>query len=120
MSSAYIYRIAMSVPAAQVEAARRIATALGWGEGCFAVPLSTTGLEPATHWGLSAAATQAFVDDLTAAAGGSVPAGADQGDLAAVMPVLAHQIGAASANPLEQFDGLIAAQGLSRMAPEDL
>ena len=54
--TAYVYRIALIVPDAQRAAANRIAAAMGWGAGCYSVPLSTDGAGPATDWGLSAEA----------------------------------------------------------------
>ncbi|MBY5974989.1 hypothetical protein KUV28_21755 [Ferrimonas balearica] len=113
--TSYIYRIAMIVPDAQVEAARRIAAVMGWGAGTYSVPLSASGKEPATHWGLSTSATQIFVDQVTAAGEGVVPEGVEPADLAAVLPVLGLSIGPASTNAIEQFDELCSGLGVSRV-----
>ncbi|MBR9765840.1 MAG: hypothetical protein GYB53_20555 [Rhodobacteraceae bacterium] len=88
---------------------------MGWGAGTYSVPLSASGEEPATHWGLSTSATQVFVDQVTAAGEGVVPEGVEPADLAAGLPVLGMSVGPASANAKEQFDALCSELGVARV-----
>ena len=52
------------LPAAYRDAGNAFGVAQGWGEGNFSVPLSATGLEPATHYGCRAEVDQAFIDSV--------------------------------------------------------
>ncbi len=52
----------MIVPAEHLDAANAFAVGMGWGPGNYSVPLSPTGLDPATHWGLCATVGQGFLD----------------------------------------------------------
>lgn len=117
--TAHIYRIALIVPDAQREAANRIAEAMGWGAGCYSVPLSTDGAEPATHWGLSTSATQSFVDILEAAGTGVIPEGIDAEDISSVLPVLLVAIDPAGTPPGAQFDTLAEQVNVTRVENED-
>lgn len=114
----YIYRIALIVPDEQHEAANRIAEAMGWGAGCYSVPLATDIAGPATHWGLSAVATQGFVGTLASAGAGMGPKGDAPADLAAVLPVLLKAVGPATAPAGAQFSALAQAAGLVRIEAE--
>lgn len=49
------------LPAAYRDAGNAFGVAQGWGEGNFSVPLSATGLEPATHYGCRADVTDGFL-----------------------------------------------------------
>ena len=50
------------IPDSYKDSANSFGVSQGWGEGNFSVPLSTSGLQPATHWGCRAEVTQSFVD----------------------------------------------------------
>lgn len=52
------------LPAAYRDAGNAFVVAQGWGEDNFSVPLSATGLEPATHYGCRAEVDQAFVESV--------------------------------------------------------
>lgn len=52
------------LPAAYRDAGNAFGVAQGWGEDNFSVPLSATGLEPATHYGCRAEVDQAFIDSV--------------------------------------------------------
>jgi hypothetical protein len=113
--TAYIYRAALIVPEAQREAANRIAEAMGWGRGCYSVPLSVDGNLPATHWGLSAAVSHKLVDALNGAVQGITPEGISSDDLSAVLPVLISAIEGAGVNAATQFQSLAQDNGLTRI-----
>ena len=49
------------LPAAYRDAGNAFGVAQGWGEDNFSVPLSATGLEPATHYGCRADVTEGFL-----------------------------------------------------------
>ena len=119
MSTSFIYRIAMIVPASVVEAARRITAGMGWGENCFSAKLAASGdPETLTHYGLSTAASQGFIDALNAAGEGVVPEGVEPADLAAVLPVLLISTGANATDPLSQFEALCDANNLTILQEE--
>jgi len=50
------------LPAAYRDAGNAFGVAQGWGEGNFSVPLSATGLEPATHYGCRPDVSQDFLN----------------------------------------------------------
>ena len=52
------------LPDAYRDAGNAFGVAHGWGEDNFSVPLSATGLEPATHYGCRAEVDQAFIDSV--------------------------------------------------------
>ena len=52
------------LPAAYRDAGNAFGVAQGWGDNNFSVPLSATGLEPATHYGCRAEVDQAFIDSV--------------------------------------------------------
>ena len=49
------------LPTAYRAAGNAFGVSQGWGEGNFSVPLSATGLEPATHYGCRADVTEGFL-----------------------------------------------------------
>ena len=49
------------LPDAYRAAGDAFGVAQGWGDGNFSVPLSATGLEPATHYGCRADVTEGFL-----------------------------------------------------------
>ncbi len=51
----------MILPAAYLDAGNAFGVAQGWGEGNFSVPLSASGIAPATHWGCCAEVSQGFL-----------------------------------------------------------
>lgn len=110
----FIYRIAIIVPDADVDEARALAAEVGWGEGCYSVPLSTDGAEPATHWGLSTAGTQRTVDVLN----GAEMEGVDPERLAAVVGSLEWASGSADTNARQQFDTLAGSLGVQQVQAE--
>lgn len=61
------------VPLAQHALADQLGEAMGWGPNNYSVPLSTSGSEPATHFGLHAWVTQDFVEMMAAVGSGNVP-----------------------------------------------
>ena len=52
------------LPAAYRDAGNAFGVAQGWGNDNFSVPLSATGLDPATHYGCRAEVDQAFIDSV--------------------------------------------------------
>lgn len=52
------------LPDAYRDASNAFGVEQGWGENNFSVPLSATGLEPATHYGCRAEVDQAFVESV--------------------------------------------------------
>ena len=49
------------LPATYRDAGNAFGVAQGWGEDNFSVPLSATGLDPATHYGCRADVTEGFL-----------------------------------------------------------
>ena len=98
--SEHIHRVAMITPEARRDEADKLVEPLGWGSGCFSVPLYADG--KITHYGLSASATAGFVAGLEAD----------------TMDGLLIAIDDADADPVAQFDHLCAELGVSREGPE--
>ena len=48
------------LPVAQVATGNAVSEAMGWGSPAYTVPLSPTGTEPATHYGLRTWSDEAF------------------------------------------------------------
>lgn len=121
MSTDYTYQAALIVPAAQADAARRIAEAMGWGPGNYSCEL-TNGTD--TFWGLSSVATDGFVAMMQDPSTVELSEGADSAqfsaDMAEVMPALLQSIEPAGGrSQSEQFNALCAANGLSRVQGEE-
>ena len=65
------------LPAAYRDAGNAFGVAQGWGEDNFSVPLSATGLEPATHYGCRAEVTEGFLAMMADPPADAVPLLAD-------------------------------------------
>lgn len=86
-----------------------LAEAMGYGPDNYSVPLSATGQEPATHYGLHTWASQAFVDILAA---DEMPAHLSQ--FAAVKAGVLASVRASSDG---HFADVLAANNLQTVAP---
>jgi hypothetical protein len=62
----WIYSVVLIVPQQSQNDANLVAEVLGHGPDNFSVPLSSSGNEPATHYGCRTQAQQSFVDFLNA------------------------------------------------------
>lgn len=107
-------RIAFSAPILHVDACNRAANALGRNGVNLSVPLSPTGLPPATHYGGSAVETDSFLAAVAAAPSFPEwlpwPDDLDPEDWQAVADHLTVvSAPAGSTNPREQFDAMLAA-----------
>jgi hypothetical protein len=72
----YIYSVALMIPAGLRDEANRLACAIGHDEmpgHTFAVPVSSDGQEPASHYACHTWAQQSFVDLLASAGAGVLP-----------------------------------------------
>ncbi len=110
-------------PATQYHAANALAEAMGWGAGCYSVPLSATGAEPATHYGLHSWVEQSFVEMLAGSGEGSMPpdliaAGYPPEDFAAVLGSLVSSIRAGETDPAGHFARVVAGAGLAMVGGE--
>lgn len=120
----YTTSAVLIIPTAQRDAANALAEAMGWGAGCYSVPLSATGAEPATHYGLHSWVEQSFVEMLGAAGDGSMPpdliaAGYPPEDFAAVLGSLGSSIRAGETDPAGHFAEVYAAHGLALVEGEE-
>lgn len=113
--------LTLIVPAAQRDAANRLACALGTDTlpgSSYNVPLSATGAAPATHYGCHAWASDGFVATLGAAIGGTVPAldldavGLTETDVAGVLAMLTHAV---SSDSSPSWDAALEGHGLVRV-----
>lgn len=121
MNTAYTYQVALIVPDAQVEAARRIAQAMGWGPGNYSAQLLDGSNN--VYWGLSSVGTQSFVDMLSNASSIELGEDGDQSqfdsDIAEVMPVLLQSIEpTGSRSQGAQFEALCQENSLTRVTSE--
>lgn len=103
------------IPAAQRAAADALAEALGWGPGCYSVPLAPEGAAEPTHYGLHAWVTPSFVDMIGA---GVMPQGLDYpaADFAAVMAALVVSV---RDDGEGHFAEVCAAEGLAMPVAQD-
>ena len=106
----YTYQATLIVPSAQLEAAQRIAEAMGWGTGNYAVSINN-----GTYYGLSAPVTQSFVDMMLAAELGAAPnEEVDVSDIEEVLPVLIKSIEPRGIRTQkEQFDAVLTENNLT-------
>jgi len=107
------------IPVAQQAEANALAEAMGWGPGSYSVPLSPTGTDPATHYGLHSWVDDSFVSMLQGAARGQAPqalldAGYPAQDLSDVMSNLISDV---TASMDGHFDAVCVAHGLQRIVP---
>lgn len=106
------------IPAALQIKANALAVLMGWGPSSYSVPLSATGAEPATHYGLHTWATPEFVGMLQGASQGQMPAelveaGYPPSDFAAVIGGL---IASVRPDLGGHFTAVLAANGLVLVA----
>ena len=96
------------LPSAYRAAGNAFGVAQGWGEGNFSVPLSATGLSPATHWGCRADVSGGFLELMA-----NPPAEA--------MPLVAAMMSSFDDNaaPLDHWMATLATNGLVRVAPAE-
>ncbi|NRA29168.1 MAG: hypothetical protein HRU11_02820 [Parvularculaceae bacterium] len=69
----YQYAVVLIIPDAHKAAFEALGQQLGHSGHEYSIPLSASGQEPVTHWGLNTLTTQAFVNVLS----GQVPDGVD-------------------------------------------
>ena len=107
-----MFSCVLILPADLVDKGNALSEALGHGSPAYTVPMSATGQEPVTHWGLHTWASQSFLDLLAA---GTMPEGLDypQADFDAVMAGLIHSV---AANHVWHFDAACREHGLKPVA----
>lgn len=95
------------LPTAYRAAGNAFGVSQGWGEGNFSVPMSASGLPPATHWGCRADVSGGFLEMMA-----DPPAEA--------MPLLAVMVSSFDDNaaPLDHWMATLAANGLVRVQDE--
>jgi hypothetical protein len=69
----YSFSAVCVVPIDKLELGNRLAEGLGHGPNNYSVPLSSNGLEPATHYGCRAAVNEVFVAMVEDAGQGMLP-----------------------------------------------
>jgi hypothetical protein len=105
------------LPTEQVETGNAVADALGFGPQNYSVPLSATGSEPATHWGLHAWAAEAFRDMVESKTYPPALEGhVSQADFDAMMAVLIYSF---RADYMGHFDEVCAEHGLKKVELDD-
>lgn len=121
--SAWSLSLVMIVPAQMRETGNRLACALGHDVmpgDTFSVPLSTDGVDPATHYGCRTSAQVSFAEMLSAAAGGSLPQidwsayGLTVEDVQAVLAGLIADV-RPTGEAEGHFDDVLSAHGLARI-----
>lgn len=108
------------VPAPLLAPANMLAAVLGWGPSCYSVPLSASGNEPATHYGLHTWAEDGFLAMVANAQDGVAPEGlAEAGfDLAQLQAILGALIMSVRPANDGHFDAVLAANGLKMVMAE--
>lgn len=105
------------VPAPLLDAANQLAEVLGWGPSCYSVPLSASGKDPATHYGLHTWAEDGFLVMVANAQEGIAPeglaeAGFSLANLQAILSALIMSVRPANDG---HFDAVCAEHGLKRI-----
>lgn len=119
----YSISLALVVPAALRDKANRLSCALGHDTlpgSTYSAPLSSTGDEPATHYGCHAWVQPSFVDILAGAAQGTLPEidWAEYGlTVEDVTAVVAGLIASEPQADLLDIDAWLATHGLARVMP---
>jgi hypothetical protein len=109
------YSVSIIVPAALRETANKMAEAMGYGPNTYVSPLSASGKEPVTHYGMHTSASAAFVKMLQDVGSGKVPDapwtdhGLTEADVSQVLGTMKVEI--APFDPNTYWD-LVAEQGL--------
>ncbi|MES0811280.1 hypothetical protein ABLO27_17475 [Roseibium sp. SCPC15] len=113
----YPHSLVVIAPAAMVPAASAMAAALGLTAG-FAVPLSVSGVDPATHYGLHSWVAAAFKAYMT---GEQVPdlQGYTAVDIAALLGQLTVSVDAGGQTGRTHFEAVTGGLGLSVIVPLD-
>ena len=93
------------LPAAYRTAGNAFGVAQGWGEGNFSVPLSASGLPPATHWGCRADVSGGFLELMADPPAEAIP-------LLAVMVASFDD----AMMPFDHWSAVLADNGLVRVA----
>lgn len=95
------------LPTAYRGAGNAFGVSQGWGEGNFSVPLSATGLPPATHWGCRADVSGGFLELM-------------ENPPAEAVPLLAVMVASFDDNaaPLDHWIATLAANNLARVQNE--
>jgi len=106
-----MFSTVLIVPASLRAEANMLGEAMGWGPNNYSVPLSATGAEPASHFGLHAWAEQSFVDLMRGLGQGIVPPvqGMTPAQVVGVVSALVTSIRLDSSG---HWDDVIAAQNL--------
>lgn len=116
--------LVLILPAAIRDDGNRLACALGHDEmpgATYAVPLSSSGLEPATHYGTHTWALPAFLDLLAGAAQGTLPEinwaqfGLTLQRVQEVISELIYGVDAPGADPLSNFEAIASNANLRRI-----
>lgn len=120
----WIYSIVLIVPTAQRADANALAAAMGWGPDNYAVPLSSGGTEPVSHFGLVTVCKPDFVAMLAGAQEGQMPQELIDADYppaafaAVVESLIADPVLRSEAEGKTHLDAVLGAQGLQRIFPE--
>ena len=113
----YPHSLVVIAPAAMVPAASAMAAALGLAAG-FAVPLSASGADPATHYGLHSWVAATFKAYMT---GEQVPdlQGYTADDIAALLGQLTVSVDAGGQTGKPHFEAVTGGLGLSVIVPPE-
>lgn len=110
-----MYSVVLILSVDQVGAGNAVSAAMGWGSPAYTVPLSATGMEPVTHYGLHTWAAQEFVDLLDGAEAGIIPSlqGIASADIAQVVGSLVSSVRTSADG---HWDGVLSDNGLITIA----
>jgi hypothetical protein len=105
--------LVMIAPAALMPTLTALGPSIGFSEGEFSVPLSATGTDPATHYGLHAWSRDDFVETITSAATIGELDEATTAALRAAL-IISNRIGG---EPYEHWTAVLTANGLQVIQP---
>lgn len=103
------------IPDAYRDAANALGEAMGWGPNNYSIPLSTGGVDPATHWGVAADTGGDFAALVAGAKQGVFPEGIDRIEAVMVNLFVAFNHDEAYPTAREHFAAVLVERGLVRI-----
>ena len=110
-----IYSTVLIIPAALHAEANALGEAIGWGPNNYSVPLSATGAEPATHYGLHTWAEDSFLTLIEGVSQGAMPEGLTGYTIDDLQAITTALIMSARSDQTGHFDEVCAASDLKRI-----
>ena len=103
------------IPAELHAEANALGEAMGWGPNNYSVPLSATGAEPATHYGLHTWVEDSFLTLIEGVEQGAMPEGLTGYTLEGIQAIVAALIVSVRGDSAGHFDEVCSAHNIQRI-----